>query len=124
MLQVQAKYDDRTDIIINNLKARTKLANRMLLEDIHRESRFKTPMSKGLPSDGDLREQVTKRVEGNSGIITWTVPYASYQERGMRYDKSHVVRRYTTPGTGKEFAKKAVKKSLETKNLKRYFRFI
>ena len=124
MLQVQAKYDDRTNIIINNLKARTKLANRMLLEDIHRESRFKTPMSKGLPSDGDLREQVTKRVEGNSGIITWTVPYASYQERGMRYDKSHVVRHYTTPGTGKEFAKNAVKKSLETKNLKRYFRFI
>jgi hypothetical protein len=27
--------------------------------------------------------------------------YAAYQERGMRYDGSHVIRKYTTPGTGK-----------------------
>jgi hypothetical protein len=27
--------------------------------------------------------------------------YAAYQERGMRYDGSHVVRHYTSPGTGK-----------------------
>lgn len=33
-------------------------------------------------------------VFGGSGI-----PYAMYQERGMRADGTHVVRHYTTPGT-------------------------
>lgn len=33
-------------------------------------------------------------VFGGSGI-----PYAMYQERGMRADGTHVVRNYTTPGT-------------------------
>lgn len=35
------------------------------------------------------------------------VPYAAYQERGARADGSHVVRHYTTPGTGKDFLKNA-----------------
>lgn len=35
------------------------------------------------------------------------VPYAAYQERGMRADGSHKVRHYTTPGTGKHFLRNA-----------------
>lgn len=35
------------------------------------------------------------------------VPYAAYQERGMRADGSRKVRHYTTPGTGKHFLKNA-----------------
>ena len=35
------------------------------------------------------------------------VPYAAYQERGMRRDGSHVVRHYTTPGTGAHFLRNA-----------------
>lgn len=120
---MEAHYESYSVRILNELKGQIRLANRMLIEDIHRESRMKTPLSKGLPSDGDLREQVTKRVEGNDGIITWTVPYASYQERGSRYDGSRVVRRYTTPGTGSKFAENAVKKALEPQNLKKYIKF-
>lgn len=36
-----------------------------------------------------------------------SVPYAAYQERGMRADGSHIVRHYTTPGTGKDYLKNA-----------------
>lgn len=94
------------------------MANRLLLEDIHRESQPSTPF-KG----GDLREQVDKRVDGLEGTITWKVPYASYQERGKRYDGSHVVRHYTTPGTGKNFAKKAVRKVVTPEHISKYIGF-
>jgi hypothetical protein len=34
--------------------------------------------------------------------------YASYQERGMRYDGSHRIRKYTTPGTSKGWFNSAI----------------
>lgn len=106
---------------INRLTSKIKLANRLILEDIHRKANPQTPLSRGLPTDGDLREQVEKRIDNKSGIIRWKVPYASYQERGARYDGSHRVTHYTTPGTGRQFAKKAVKEVVTSKTLKRYF---
>lgn len=36
-----------------------------------------------------------------------SVPYAAYQERGMRRDGTHVVRHYTTPGTHARFLEQA-----------------
>lgn len=45
---------------------------------------------------GSLRETVTVGVDK----ITYEVPYASYQYHGMREDGTHVVKHYTTPGTG------------------------
>jgi len=38
--------------------------------------------------------------------ISYNTPYAAYQERGMRKDGSHVVRRYTTAGTGAHYLEK------------------
>lgn len=35
------------------------------------------------------------------------VEYASYQNRGMRYDGTRIVKNYTTPGTGKQFVEDA-----------------
>ena len=88
---------------------RISLANRLIIEDIHRTSLHNTPML-----SSQLRRNVTKTVvpETYTGTIIWKVPYASYQERGSRADGSHVVKNYTTPGTGKDFAKNAVKKTL------------
>ena len=61
-----------------------------------------------------LRRNVTKTVVPGTytGTIIWRQPYSSYQERGSRADGSHVVRNYTTPGTGKDFAKNSVKETL------------
>ena len=88
---------------------RISLANRLIIEDIHRTSLHNTPML-----SSQLRRNVTKTVvpETYTGTIIWKVPYASYQERGSRADGSHVVKNYTTPGTGKDFAKNAVKKTI------------
>ena len=89
---------------------RISLANRLIIEDIHRTSLHNTPML-----SSQLRRNVTKTVvpETYTGTIIWKVPYASYQERGSRADGTHVVKNYTTSGTGKDFAKNAVKKTLK-----------
>lgn len=109
-------YNDYSARVMARLRSKESLINRLLLEDIHRAANKTTPLK-----DGDLREQVSKLVDGQRGIITWKVPYASYQERGMRYDGSRVVKHYTTAGTDKEFAKKAVKDTITPRNLINYY---
>lgn len=109
-------HKDHSQEIIKRIHNREVIVNRLLMEDIHRNANHYTPFK-----DGDLREQVTKVIDGKKGVITWTVPYASYQERGKRFGGSHVVKNYTTPGTNKEFAKKAVRESITPKALQKYF---
>lgn len=104
MSEVQVTIKSR--YIQDKLDARIPVANRLILEQIQRVSRPRTPLGE----TSQLRGQVRKRVIGTHGIIEWLVPYASYQERGMRRDGTHVVRKYTTPGTNKDFAKNAVVK--------------
>lgn len=54
-------------------------------------------MDEFVPMDnGDLRTVVTL----TSNTITYEMPYAEYQYYGMRKDGSHVVKNYTTPGSG------------------------
>lgn len=98
---------------------RISLANRLIIEDIHRTSLHNTPML-----SSQLRRNVTKTVvpETYTGTIIWRQCYAAYQERGMRADGTHVVKNYTTSGTGKDFAKNAVKKTL--KQVEKFYKTI
>lgn len=41
------------------------------------------------------------------------IKYGDYQERGKRRDGTHVVKRYTTPGTGKEYLQDSGKRVTE-----------
>lgn len=116
MSQVEVTINSR--YIKDKLDARIPVANRLMLEQIQRLSRPRTPLAE----TSQLRGQVSKKVIGTHGIIQWMVPYASYQERGMRYDGSHVVRKYTTPGTGKDFAKQAVVRVI--KDADRYYQLL
>ena len=88
---------------------------RAALEDMKRIS---TPITPYL--DGPLRADVKIRVQGRKGTIKWGKKYAAYQERGRRLDGTHVVKRYTTPGTGKHFVKRSAKQMM--KKYKKYFR--
>ena len=118
MTKVLVEHYERE--LTDRLRAKIKQTNRMLLEDIHRKANPTTPFL-----DGDLRQLVIKTTAGLNGTITWTVPYAQYQERGRRrYQPYHEVKNYTTPGTGKEFAKKAVKKVMtDMPRIKKYLNF-
>ena len=54
-------------------------------------------MDKYVPMDeGNLRTIVDVK----SDSITYESPYAKYQYHGKRADGTHVVKNYTTPGTG------------------------
>ena len=60
-------------------------------------------MDKYVPKDeGNLRTIVD--IESNS--ITYESPYAAYQYYGMRNDKTHKVKHYTTAGTGPKWDKR------------------
>lgn len=60
-------------------------------------------MDKYVPMDeGNLRKNVDVDVDK----ITYQSPYARYQYYGMRQDKTHKVKNYTTPKTGKYWDKK------------------
>ena len=108
------------DVLRQRLRKACRIGNRLLLQQIQVESRPITPMKKGY-----LRQNtVIEIIDDTTASITWTEPYASYQERGRRkFPPYHIVRNYTTPGTGKEFAKQTVKKVVTPANLKKYIDF-
>lgn len=103
---------DNTERIISENHNKAGLAIRFMLEAIHRQSTPVTPMK-----TGQLRADIKKSVTGTKGKITWGKGYAYYQERGYT---SGPVRRYTTPGTGAQFAQNAVKDVV--KDSRSYFR--
>lgn len=91
------------------VKNACQIAIRMMMEDTHNLSTQITPYK-----EGALRTSVTKQMPSPMlGIMTWNVPYASYQERGMRADGTHIVRNYTTPGTHAHFVEESVDKVVQ-----------
>ena len=80
-----------------------------LAEQVLQDSEKFVPYSGGSSqSAGGLRES-GKVVQGGSGefYVVYDTVYALYQWFGVRADGSHVVRHYTTPGTGKQWCETA-----------------
>lgn len=68
-------------------------------------------MDKYVPMDqGDLRTIVDLN---DPNYIVYEMPYARYQYYGMREDGSHVVKNYTTPGTGPYWDKQMVSAEMQ-----------
>lgn len=78
------------------IKARLGIEPGGRIQKFFTETCYKA-MDKYVPMDeGNLRTNVSL----TDDTITYESPYARYQYYGMREDGSHVVRNYTTPGTG------------------------
>ena len=62
------------------------------------------------PKDkGSLRARTRHEMVSSSRYrVVVPLEYAAFQERGSRFDGSHVVRHYTTPGTGKGWFQAAI----------------
>lgn len=101
---MSVKIIDNTPQVKNDIDRKASLFLRFMAEDIHKASTPITPMK-----TGQLRRSVIKQVLGKKGQIRWDKRYAVYQEAG--YSKGPI-RRYTTPGTGKAFAYRAVQKGV------------
>lgn len=84
------------------LKPTSVIKARLGIEPNGRVQKFFTntcykAMDKYVPMDeGNLRTNVDVQTDK----IVYESPYARYQYYGMREDGSHVVKNYTTPGTG------------------------
>lgn len=97
------------------LKPTSTIKARLGIEPNGRVQKFFTNtcykhMDKYVPKDeGNLRTNVD--VESNS--ITYESPYARYQYYGMRDDGTHVVKNYTTPGTGPYWDKRMVSAEMQ-----------
>lgn len=76
-----------------------------MAQDIEILAKVRVPLK-----SGNLMKQIErKRLSNKKHQVRVDEDYAAYQERGMRKDGSRVVKRYTTPGTGKDFLKNAGK---------------
>lgn len=124
---------DNTDLILSDRSNKVGLAIRFALDGIHRESTPNTPKK-----TGQLRSDIHKSVLGKKGSIRWGKRYAAAQDIGhMTVKKTRVFqssdgrwvtlkpgryyfKKYTTPGTGKNFAENAARK--EGGNPRKYFR--
>jgi len=81
---------------LNTIKKRLKIDDNGPAQAYLTETCYKH-MDKYVPMDeGNLRTNV----DINNHLITYESPYASYQYYGMRNDKTHKVKHYTTAGTG------------------------
>lgn len=104
MSYANVEYHLRLDEIEARLKAAIPTAIRMMMEDIKQKADPVTPYKTGM-----LRGSVSKTMlSNNHGLIRWNMPYAAYQERGMRADGTHIVQNYTTPGTSSKFVEQAI----------------
>ena len=71
-------------------------------------------MDRYVPYSGDTgRIHLRENVSFTTDSITYESPYAGYQYYGMRKDGSHVVRNYTTPGTGPYWDKRMVSAEID-----------
>ena len=106
MSYANVHYNLKLPEVEAKLKAAIPIAIRQMMEDIKQIADKTTPYKTGM-----LRGSVSKTLlSPTHGRMVWNMPYAAYQERGMRADGSHIVQNYTTPGTGKEFAQQAIER--------------
>lgn len=118
------KMEDNTTRIISETNQKESLAIRFMLDGVHKNATPNTPKK-----TGDLRRNVTKEVRGTRGRIKWEQNYAAPQEAGVITIRksggvvppgTYVFRNYTTPGTGKRFARNAIEKVV--RDYRQYFR--
>lgn len=91
---------DYTVQVTNDIAQKASIFLRLAAEDIVRNSTPNTPMKTGA-----LRQGVLKETLGLKGKVAWQKDYAAKMEE-MQF------KNYTTPGTGKDYAKNAVHETI------------
>ena len=97
----RVRIDSRATAVQAQIKQNLSNAVGAMANAILSTSRMVAPKK-----DNHLRSSASVRGSGLQRDVVYgsmAVPYAAYQERGMRADGSHKVRNYTTPGTHAHF---------------------
>lgn len=104
-INVEVDYKDNSKEWLTVFKTNVSSALGAMAESIRGRATMTVPRKNGyLAESGRVQGTGLERevIFGSS-----SVPYAAYQERGMRFDGSRVVRNYTTPGTGSRYLQNA-----------------
>lgn len=94
---------------LETIKKRLKINDNGPIQALLTETCYKA-MDKYVPKDiGNLRTIV----DLNTNSITYESEYASYQFYGKRKDNTHVVRNYSTNGTGPRWDKRMISADID-----------
>lgn len=90
----------------------------MLMSHMAMDIEIAIKTTAGTPVDhGDMKAETRHFKSSRGGYRVETdKEYAAYQERGMRRDGSHIVRHYTTGGTGPGWFRRAIDGVWKNKN--------
>lgn len=110
-ITVEMEYKDNSQEWLTVFRTNVESALGAMADSVRGRATMTVPRKNGYLAESG-------RVEGTGlerSVIfgSPSVPYAAYQERGMRADGSHVVRRYTTPGTGSRYLQNAFESVLK-----------
>jgi len=94
---MSVKINDHTDQVKGNIFQKASIFLREMADEMINISTPKTPKK-----TGRLRMDIVRSVLGLNGQVKWGKNYAARMEE-------HQFRNYTTPGTGKDYAKNAAK---------------
>lgn len=110
-VQAEVDYKDKSEFWIQVFTVNVQNALHAMGNAVANRARMTVPFKTGnLESTNNV---VTEKLETTVSFGGGRAPYAAYQERGMRLDGSHVVRNYTTPGTGKRYLQTAAESVLK-----------
>lgn len=98
---------DKTEKVIDFVENRSDSAIEAMATDILRYSKIIAPHKDGSLVESGETEQISSRHWRVWFGRTQAGEYAAYQHRGVRLDGTRRVKKWTTPGTGPLFLKKA-----------------
>lgn len=111
---MSVKVTDNTPKVRLDMNTKVDLFLRFFMDSVDAIAEPRTPKK-----EGELRRGTLKTVGGGmmnrSGQMVWLKEYAAAQEVGTT--RGHVIRNYTTPGTGPHFALNAVTKAILGQNV-------
>lgn len=97
------RVDNRIRIFNQINEQGMELALQRMRQDIFVLSQFKVPKKDGTLQGSGKQEKKGRLHHRVSYGEDAAQDYAGYQHRGMRLDGSHIVRKYTTAGTQKDY---------------------
>lgn len=101
--QATVRVDNRIKFFNRLNESAMELALERMRQDIFILSQFKVPKKKGTLQGSGKQKKIGRLHHQVSYGESAAQAYTSYQHRGMRRDGTHVVRKYTTAGTQKDF---------------------
>lgn len=100
-VKFSVKLTDSSGAWFNHQLSRMSKALDIMGNTILKDSQMIVPRK-----SGHLRDSAKVVSRPQQVAVVYSGPYGGYQERGERENGTHKVKKYTTPGTGKNYLKK------------------